>query len=51
MKPEQKKQKRIAIYVSEDDYNKLQSKLRLVGKNVSEWVRTIIKSFLRENGE
>lgn len=31
-----------------DDYNKLQSKLRLIGQTVSGWFRGIVKNFLKE---
>jgi Ribbon-helix-helix protein, copG family len=42
----EKKQKRVTIYVPEEDYNKLRVKLILTGKTVSAWVRDLIKKFL-----
>ena len=42
-------QKRVTIYVPEEDYNKLRAKLILKGiYSISEWVRNIIKKFLAE---
>jgi hypothetical protein len=44
-----KKQKRVTIYVPEEDYNQLRAKLILTGKTVSEWIRIVIKNFLLEH--
>lgn len=41
-----RKQKRVVVYLPEDDYLKLRSKLILVGQTVSGWVRELIKEFL-----
>ena len=41
-----KKQKRVVVYIPEDDYRTLQSKLILLGKTVSGWFREIVKEFL-----
>ena len=41
-----KKQKRIVIYISEEQYRKLRSKLILLGKTVSGWFREVVKEFL-----
>lgn len=42
------KQKRIAVYLPENDYRILRSKLILEGKTASQWVREQIKKFLKE---
>ena len=42
-----RKQKRVVVYVPEEDYNKLRSKLMLTGMNVSKWFRNIVKEFLQ----
>ncbi len=41
-----KKQKRVVVYIPEEDYRTLRAKLILVGKTVSGWVREVIRSFL-----
>ena len=41
-----KKQKRVVVYIPEDDYRTLRSKLILLGKTVSGWFREIVKEFL-----
>ena len=41
-----KKQKRIVIYISEDQYRQLRAKLIMLGKTVSGWFREIVKQFL-----
>ena len=43
------KQKRITIYIPEEDYRKLRSKLILKGTTVSAWVRKVISIYLKEN--
>lgn len=40
-------QKRLVVYIDEDDHKKLKSKLALLGKDISSWIREIIKLFLR----
>ena len=42
----EKKQKRITVYLPEDDYRKLRSQLILQGKSASQWIREQIKKFL-----
>ena len=42
------KQKRVVIYVPEEDYRQLRSKLILIGSTVSAWFRKIIREFLYE---
>lgn len=42
------KQKRVVVYMPEDMYNRLQSKLRLVGQTVSGWIRKKISNFLKD---
>lgn len=50
--PDTKKYKRIAVYVPEEDYNILKSRLMLTPyKNVSRWIREKIKSYILEGGE
>ncbi len=41
-----KKQKRITLYVPEDEYRELKSQLALLGKTVSGWFREAIRKFL-----
>lgn len=41
-----KNQKRVVVYLDEDDYKKLRSKLILLGMTVSGWFRKVIKQFL-----
>lgn len=43
-----KKQNRVVVYIPEDDYNRLQSKLRLAGKTVSGWFREQVAKLLSE---
>lgn len=43
-----KKQKRVVVYIPEEDYNQLQSKLRLTGQNVSGWFRVVVAKLLDE---
>ena len=43
------KMKRVVVYVGEDDYNLLRSKLILARISVSQWVREKIKEYLSEN--
>ncbi len=40
--------KRVVIYVPEEEYRTLRSKLILQGKTVSQWVRETVKRFLGE---
>jgi hypothetical protein len=40
------KHKRVVVYIPEEDYKNLRSKLILLGKTVSGWIRKIIKDFL-----
>lgn len=41
---------RTTIYLDESDYNQLRAALIVThnGKSVSEWIRSVIKSFLRK---
>ena len=48
MKPEPRKQKKVTIYIPEDEYVALRMKLLVAGKTVSGWVREIIRKFLTE---
>lgn len=41
-----KKTERVSVYIAREDYNKLQSKLRLTGSTVSGWFRKIVKEFI-----
>ena len=41
-------QKRVVVYIPEDDYRELRAKLIRMGKTVSQWAREIIKAFLAE---
>lgn len=41
------KQKRVVVYIPEDDYKKLRSSLILDGQTVSGWLRGVIKDFLK----
>jgi len=43
------KQKRIAVYLPEEDYRTLRSKLILEGKTASQWVREQIKKYLQNS--
>lgn len=42
-----RKQKRIVVWIPEDEHNQLKSKLSLVGQNISSWIRKEINKFLR----
>jgi hypothetical protein len=42
----QKKNRRVVVYVPDEDYNMLKSQLALTHKNVSRWVREKIKEYL-----
>jgi hypothetical protein len=42
-----KEQKRVVVYIPEEDYRTLRAKLILVGKTVSGWFRELIKTFLK----
>jgi len=39
-------QRRVVVYIPEEDYRSLRAKLILLGKSVSQWFREIVKSFL-----
>lgn len=41
-----KEHKRVTIYLPEDEYRELRSRLILKGQTVSQWVREAIKRFL-----
>lgn len=41
-----KPQKRVVVYIPEEDYIKLRVKLILLGTSVSAWFRKVIKEFL-----
>lgn len=43
-----KPQRRVVVYIPEDDYKKLRAKLILLGQSVSGWFRVIIKNFLKD---
>ncbi len=43
--------KRIVIYMPEDEYRALRSKLVLQGKTFSQWVREKVRRFLTEDDE
>lgn len=45
----EKKQKRVVVYLPEEDYKTLRAKLIVAGKTVSGWVRERIQQFLRNN--
>lgn len=40
------KQKRVVVYIPEEDYRSLRAKLLLVGLTVSGWLREVVKRFL-----
>lgn len=40
------KQKRVVVYMPEDEYNALRAKLILMGKTVSGWFRSLVRTFL-----
>lgn len=40
------KNKRVIVYIPEEDYNKLRSKLILTGKTVSGWFREVVEWYL-----
>lgn len=40
--------KRVVVYIEEQQYRKLKSKLALLGLSVSAWVREKIDEFLKE---
>jgi len=42
------KQKRVTVYLNENDYKTLRAKLILLGKSVSGWLRKIIADFIKE---
>jgi hypothetical protein len=42
----EKKMKRVILYVPEEDYKQLRAKLILTGKTVSGWFRDIIYKFI-----
>lgn len=44
-----KKQKRIVIYVSEEDYKTFRWKLLSLGKTVSGWFREQMTAFLKDH--
>lgn len=44
-----KENKRVTVYLPEDEHKKLKSILALKGENVSAWVRDQITKFLKEN--
>lgn len=44
----EKKQKRIVVYLPEDDYKELRAKLILMGTTVSEWFRKVMKDFIQK---
>lgn len=39
-------QKRVVIYMNEDEHKKVKSKLALMGLSVSEWFRRLVKEFV-----
>lgn len=39
-------QKRVVVYIPDQDHRQLRSKLALKGLSVSEWVRTAVKEYL-----
>lgn len=41
--------RRVVVYVEEEDYSILRSRLILVGTSVSQWVREKIKEMLGKN--
>jgi len=41
------KQKRLVVYIDEEDHKKLKSKLALLGKDISSWIREVIRLFLK----
>ena len=41
-----KKQKRVVVYLPEEDYKNLRAKLILTGKTVSGWFRELVNKFL-----
>lgn len=43
-----KKQKRIVVYMPEDQYRQLRAKLIILGKTVSGWFREVSKKFIKE---
>lgn len=42
------KHKRVVVYIPEQDYLDLRVKLIRLGKNVSGWVRDVIRKFIEE---
>ena len=44
------KQKRVAIYISEEEYDQLRSRLILQHETVSGWFRKQAKEFLKQSG-
>ena len=40
-------QKRVVVYVPEEDYKKLRASLILAGESVSQWFRDVIRRYLR----
>ncbi len=47
MSDQDNKQKRVVVYVPEEDYNRLRAKLILKGFSVSKWFRKLVKDFLQ----
>jgi len=43
-----KKQKRVVVYIPEDDYRILRSKLIMFGKTVSGWFREVVNKFIND---
>ena len=42
-----KPQKRVVVYIPEEDYTELRIKLLRLGKSASAWFREVIKEFLK----
>lgn len=44
----ERKQRKVVVYIPDDDYKNLRAKLILLGETVSGWFRQIIKTFLED---
>lgn len=42
------KQKRVVVYLPEDEHRRLRSKLASLGKTVSGWFREVVKALLED---
>lgn len=42
------KQKRVVVYIDEEQHRKLKAKLALLGESLSGWFRKVVRDFLKD---